>query len=75
MTKSTTKPASKRQQLTKLISRKSGATIDALQKQLAWQPHTIRAEISRLRKGGLEINCSPSAKGSLYQVQAAEVNA
>ncbi|MEL7180608.1 MAG: DUF3489 domain-containing protein [Pseudomonadota bacterium] len=51
-----TKPITKRAQLAKLISRKSGATIETLQKQLAWQPHTIRAEISRLRKSGLAVN-------------------
>ncbi len=70
-----TKPTTKRAQLAKLISRKSGATIETLQKQLAWQPHTIRAEISRLRKGGLAIDCSASAKGSLYQAKPVEEGA
>lgn len=70
-----TKPITKRAQLTNLISRKSGATIDALQKQLAWQPHTIRAEISRLRKGGLHVICNASAKGPTYLVQSSENSA
>ncbi len=70
-----TKPTTKRAQLTKLISRKSGATIDTLQKQLAWQPHTIRAEISRLRKGGLHVICTASTKGPTYQLQSSEQSA
>ena len=69
------KPITKRARLTKLISRKSGATIATLQKQLAWQPHTIRAEISRLRKSGLAVSCSASAKGSLYLAQPSEQDA
>lgn len=67
-----TKPITKRALLTRLISRKSGATITTLQQQLAWQPHTIRAEISRLRKAGLIIHCGASAKGALYQIKSAE---
>lgn len=68
-----TQPTSKRAQLMKLISRKSGASVEQLQAKLTWQPHTIRAEISRLRKTGLVVTCSPSASGPVYQVQAVEV--
>ncbi|MFK7875154.1 MAG: DUF3489 domain-containing protein [Paracoccaceae bacterium] len=63
------KPNSKRALLTKMIGRKSGATIEALQEQLNWQPHTIRAEISRLRKTGLIVTHSNSTKGSVYKAQ------
>ena len=56
----TINPNSKRAQLTKLVTRKSGASIKAIQSKLNWQPHTIRAEISRLRKGGLVVTCTPS---------------
>ena len=70
-----TKPITKRAQMTKLISRKSGATIATLQKQLAWQPYTIQAEISRLRKGRLAIASSASANGSLYQAKPVEKGA
>lgn len=67
-----TKPLSKRAQLIKLVSRKSGASISTLEGKLAWQPHTIRAEISRLRKTGLTIGCRPSASGPVYRVQIVE---
>ena len=72
------KPQSKRAQLAKMISRKPGATIEAMQKQLDWQPHTIRAEISRLRRTGLVVTCTAAAKGSVYKAKAhpmAEVDA
>lgn len=65
-----TKPNSKRAQLIKLLSRKSGACISTLSGKLDWQPHTIRAEISRLRNAGLVIGCRPSPSGPVYQAQA-----
>lgn len=67
-----TQSISKRAQLIQLISRKSGASIKQLQTKLAWQPHTIRAEISRLRKTGLVVTCSPSASGPVYHMHVAE---
>ena len=67
---SNTKPQSKRAQLSKMVGRKSGATIKTLQEQLGWQPHTIRAEISRLRKTGLVVTCTAAAKGSVYKSHA-----
>jgi len=67
-----TQTLSKRDQLARLLARKSGASIASLQKHLGWQPHTIRAEISRLRKTGLAITCSPSAKGTIYKSQVSE---
>ena len=60
-------PKTKRAQLMKLVNRKSGASIEAIQGKLMWQPHTIRAEISRMRKRGLVVTCSPSPKGSVYR--------
>lgn len=65
-----TKPTSKRAQLIKLVSRKSGANISTLSGKLDWQPHTVRAEISRLRKTGLTIGCRPSPNGPVYQARA-----
>ena len=65
-------PLSKRAQLTKMIRRKSGASIKAMQNKLDWQPHTIRAEISRLRKQGLDVTCVSSPKGPVYRVSVPE---
>lgn len=66
------KTTPKRRQLVKLITRKSGASVSALQDKLSWQPHTIRAEISRLRKTGLTVTCVPSTKGPVYRAVIAE---
>ena len=70
-----TKPKTKRDKLTTLISRKSGANIETLQKQLGWQPHTIRAQISRLRKSGLVVTCTANGACSVYKaLQVAPVS-
>lgn len=66
-------PKTKRALLAQLLNRKSGASINALQDQLGWQPHTIRAEISRIRKSGLIVTCAPSPKGAVYRAQAQPV--
>lgn len=64
-----TRPKTKRVKLATLISRKSGASIEILQTQLGWQPHTIRAEISRLRKSGLTVTCTANAGRSVYKAR------
>ncbi len=66
------RPQTKRAQLLKLVNRKSGVSIDAIQRKLEWQPHTIRAEISRLRKQGLVVTCAPSKKGPVYRAHVPE---
>lgn len=66
----TSKPAhaghTRQQQLTKLLDRKSGASIAQIQKAFSWQPHTARAAISTLRKSGIAIERSETANGSVY---------
>jgi hypothetical protein len=47
----------------KLLGRPNGATIEHLQKVTSWQPHSIRAAITGLRKKGHEIRCEKNAKG------------
>ena len=66
------KPQTKRAQLLKFVNRKSGASIDAIQRKLEWLPQTIRAEISRLRKRGLVVTCASSPKGPVYRAHAPE---
>ena len=53
----------KKAQLVKMLSTKSGADLASLGKSLEWQPHTIRAAISRLRKDGMTVLTSQPAKG------------
>ena len=56
----------------KLLSRPNGATIEQLQKVTAWQPHSVRAAITGLRKKGHEIRRDKNAKGlSVYRVAKA----
>ncbi|GAB5506419.1 MAG: hypothetical protein Rhirs2KO_15820 [Rhizobiaceae bacterium] len=58
--KSTAK--SKKDQLIGLLSKPSGARVSVLVERLGWQPHTVRAALSGLRKQGFEIATSKSAK-------------
>lgn len=78
---STRKPAAKRLEqhrnpkadiLRKLLSRRNGAAIAQIQKQLSWQPHTVRAAISRLRSSGLPIELDRSGKSARYRVALGE---
>lgn len=54
--------------LRRLLSRRHGATVAQLQKQLGWQPHTVRAAISRLRSSGLSVELDRSGKVARYRV-------
>ena len=53
-------------QLIALLSRKGGVRISAISERLGWQPHTVRAAISGLRKQGFDIATSKTSatKGS-----------
>lgn len=57
----------RQEQLTKLLNRKSGASITRIQKAFGWQPHTARAAISTLRKGGTLIERIDTDKGAVYR--------
>ena len=68
------KPASqttpKTQVIAKLLGRKNGASMAQLQNATGWQAHSIRAAISRLRKKGVTVLLTRSAKGSdVYAIQ------
>jgi predicted ArsR family transcriptional regulator len=39
----------------RLLARKAGATIDELGEATKWQPHSVRAYLSGLRKKGINI--------------------
>ena len=47
----------------KLLRRPNGASIDQLQKSTGWQPHSVRAAITGLRKNGHDIERDKDAKG------------
>ena len=57
--------------LRKLLSRKAGADLAALQSATGWQPHSVRAAMSGLRKAGYTIDRADPAKpgaGAVYRI-------
>ncbi|SEO89027.1 Protein of unknown function [Salinihabitans flavidus] len=57
----------------RLLARKSGADITALQEATGWQAHSVRAALSTLRKAGYKIDRMPKKKvGSppVYRITA-----
>ena len=59
---------SKKAKLEALLSRARGATLDQLQDELGWQPHTVRAAISRLRKAGHQIDLAETKGRKAYRL-------
>lgn len=59
---------SKTETLRKLLSRRTGATVPQIQKHLNWQPHTIRAAISRLRSSGVLVELDRSGRTARYRL-------
>lgn len=73
MSKSTSTPPreTKATILRKLLCRKAGADLAALQSATGWQPHSVRAAMSGLRKAGYTIDRADSAKpsgGTVYRI-------
>ena len=53
----------------KLLRRSNGANIAQLQKATGWQPHSVRAALTGLRKKGHEVARAKDAKGvTVYAV-------
>ncbi|MEL6825507.1 MAG: DUF3489 domain-containing protein [Pseudomonadota bacterium] len=53
-----------------LFLRGEGRTLKALSKSLGWQPHTVRAAMTRLRQRGYEIERVPDegAKSTVFRL-------
>ncbi|MFK7943860.1 MAG: DUF3489 domain-containing protein [Paracoccaceae bacterium] len=68
-----TKGPSKKNQLIKLLSRKSGADAASISAKFGWQPHTTRAALSGLRKAGYDITKGNvgSDKQTRYRIEGA----
>lgn len=60
-------------ELRKRLRRKSGATIAELQEVFGWQPHSVRAAISGLRKAGDTVERFQSPRGNAYRIVRPEV--
>ncbi len=65
-----TKPsATKLDTILKLLGHKNGATLPALEKATGWQPHSVRAALTGLRKKGHAIERAKDGKGAtVYRV-------
>ena len=67
MSKPHPKPATETKSgtLVRLLSRKSGADLISLQEATGWQPHSVRAALSTLRKEGYQIDrLKPKTNGA-----------
>ena len=59
------KPAPlKSEAVKRLLSRRKGATVDEIRAATAWQPHSVRAHLSGLRKRGSNITRDERRDGS-----------
>ena len=66
------RPGSKQALVVKMVSRKSGATLDALTDATGWLPHTARAALTGLRKRGYALTLERQAsKPSVYRINVA----
>ena len=63
------KPMTKRTQIEALLRRKTGARLVDLTKATGWQPHSIRAALTGLRKTGADISRERNVKGAtVYRI-------
>ena len=58
------KPVSIQSRLIKPLSRVKGGSMNQLERELGWQPHTIRAANSRLRTSGKIITTNKTVTGT-----------
>lgn len=72
MTAKTTAKSTKKNTVVKLLSRPQGATVEQMRKATGWQPHSVRATLTGLRKIGLGIDRDRDAEGvSVYKITRA----
>ena len=65
------RPGSKAAQLLAMLSRSEGATVEALAAALAWQPHTVRAALTRLRQRSIFFSVDRAARPTTYRIAPA----
>jgi hypothetical protein len=59
----------KRDAIAKLLARPQGATVEQLQKVTGWQPHSVRAALTRLRHEAYEVSRGVNTKGvTVYKI-------
>lgn len=65
-------PATKTELIRQTLYRKSGTSLSDLCKVTGWQPHSVRAALSRFRKAGDTIDRMPARKdgaGPVYRIK------
>ena len=60
----------KKAQLLKRLQSRKGATLQQLSSEFGWQPHTVRAAISRLRTAGFAVTRGEGRNASIYRIAA-----
>ncbi len=69
ITTNTKSGSTKLDTILKRLGQKNGATLKAMQDATGWQPHSVRAALTGLRKKGYTIERSKDVKGvTVYQV-------
>ncbi len=56
--------------LLKRLKTRKGATLQQLSDEFDWQPHTVRAAISRLRSAGFDVTRGEGKEASIYRIAA-----
>ncbi len=64
----TIRPGTKQALLLTLLTRANGAAMSEMTKATGWQPHSVRAALTGVRKRGYEIERSVEAGASRYRV-------
>ncbi|MDP3495656.1 MAG: DUF3489 domain-containing protein [Hyphomonadaceae bacterium] len=65
-------PKTKKDQFVELLRAKAGSDVKTLSDALGWQPHTVRAALTGLRKAGVTVEKLPPREGELtrYRINA-----
>ena len=63
--------AGKLGQIATAVNRPAGASIDELTKTTGWQPHTVRAALTRLRQRGIDAKLTTIDERKVYRVAEA----
>lgn len=58
----------KRERLQARLEQPDGASLEQLEQEFGWLPHTVRAAISGLRKAGLEVQREAWDSSSVYRI-------
>jgi hypothetical protein len=65
------RPGSKLAKLITMLMEPDGRTVDELSQAMGWLPHTVRAAITGLRKGGhVVVRAKNDAGVSVYRIEA-----